>query len=448
MVMAASSSIGEVMPTQPSSSVIANKTATSILIKPNHQSLSSSYSSSSSNLLSLKTVFNNTKISTSGGGGRRRRIPFVVSPTCSVDPDASRSALGIILGDGGRMQFDPIVKRRKRPPIPLQPNYKLIDMFISNCLDSNIPNIYVLTQEYSYWLDRRLSGTYVVHKGGYENEVFFQRSPVKPAKLYTGTADAVRQYLWLLEQQNVTEYLILAGDYTHRMDYGKFIQAHRETEADITVAALPIDENRAASFGLMKIDGKGQIIKFSEKPRRLLKIDEKGPFIEHFDKLEGEQLKAMKVDTTILGLDDERAVEMPYISSMGMYVVSKDVLLNLLRDKFPRANEFESEVIPGATSMGLKVQAYLYDGNWEDINSTRKAFITQHAMQILPTCIQRTSLFQPANNMVITITREIREADDYENGKMGEMIMSSYRNAQSIAENKHEHIGVGSCFTN
>ena len=170
--------------------------------------------------------------------------------------------------------------------------------------------------------------------------------------------------MWLFEEHNVLEYLVLAGDHLYRMDYERFIQAHRETDADITVAALPMDEERATAFGLMKIDEEGRIVEFAEKPK-------------------GEQLKAMKVDpnflsslagyysqrpifiiamssflqvdTTILGLDDERAKEMPYIASMGIYVISKDAMLSLLRDKFPGANDFGSEVIPGATSIGMRV---------------------------------------------------------------------------------------------
>ncbi|XP_057507203.1 glucose-1-phosphate adenylyltransferase small subunit 1, chloroplastic-like isoform X2 [Actinidia eriantha] len=165
-----------------------------------------------------------------------------------------------------------------------------------------------------------------------------------------GTADAVQQYLWLFEEHNVLEFLVLAGDHLYRMDYERFIQAHRETDADITVAALPMDEKRATAFGLLKIDEEGRIIEFAEKPK-------------------GEQLKAMKADTTILGLDDERAKEMPYIASMIIYVVSKDVILDLLRDKFSGANDFGSEVIPGATSIGMRVQAHLYDGYWEDIGT-------------------------------------------------------------------------------
>ncbi|KAH0869985.1 hypothetical protein HID58_077007 [Brassica napus] len=278
----------------------------------------------------------------------RMRNPMIVSPkavsdsqnsqTC-LDPDASRSVLGIILGGGAGTRLYPLTKKRAKPAVPLGANYRLIDIPVSNCLNSNINKIYVLTQFNSASLNRHLSRAYATNMGGYKNEGFVE-----------GTADAVRQYLWLFEEHNVLEYLILAGDHLYRMDYEKFIQAHRETDADITVAALPMDEERATAFGLMKIDEEGRIVEFAEKPK-------------------GEQLKAMKVDTTILGLDDKRAKEMPYIASMGIYVVSKDVMLELLRNKFPGANDFGSEVIPGATSLGLRVQAYLYDGYWEDIGT-------------------------------------------------------------------------------
>ncbi|ESW14472.1 hypothetical protein PHAVU_008G284000 [Phaseolus vulgaris] len=294
---------------------------------------------------------------------KRVRNPVVVSPkavsdsqnsqTC-LDPDASKSVLGIILGGGAGTRLYPLTKKRAKPAVPLGANYRLIDIPVSNCLNSNVSKIYVLTQFNSASLNRHLSRAYASNMGGYKNEGFVevlaaQQSPENP-NWFQGTADAVRQYLWLFEEHNVLEYLVLAGDHLYRMDYEKFIQVHRESDADITVAALPMDENRATAFGLMKIDEEGRIIEFAEKPK-------------------GEQLKAMKVDTTILGLDDERAKEMPYIASMGIYVVSKNVMLNLLREKFPAANDFGSEVIPGATSIGLRVQAYLYDGYWEDIGT-------------------------------------------------------------------------------
>ncbi|CAN1781436.1 Glucose-1-phosphate adenylyltransferase small subunit, chloroplastic [Linum perenne] len=290
---------------------------------------------------------------------RYRRSPSILSPmavsdsknsqTC-LDPDASRSVLGIILGGGAGTRLYPLTKKRAKPAVPLGANYRLIDIPVSNCLNSNINKIYVLTQFNSASLNRHLSRAYASNMGGYKNEGFVevlaaQQSPENP-NWFQGTADAVRQYLWLFEEHNVLEFLVLAGDHLYRMDYEKFIQAHRETDADITVAALPMDEKRATAFGLMKIDEEGRIIEFSEKPK-------------------GDQLKAMKVRC----LDDERAKEMPYIASMGIYVVSKHVMLELLKDKFPGANDFGSEVIPGATSIGMRVQAYLYDGYWEDIGT-------------------------------------------------------------------------------
>ncbi|KAL6536011.1 Glucose-1-phosphate adenylyltransferase small subunit, chloroplastic/amyloplastic [Orobanche hederae] len=299
------------------------------------------------------------------GANLKRRSPFIVSPkavsdsqnsqTC-LDPDASSSVLGIILGGGAGTRLYPLTKKRAKPAVPLGANYRLIDIPVSNCLNSNISKIYVLTQFNSASLNRHLSRAYASNMGGYKNEGFVevlaaQQSPENP-NWFQGTADAVRQYLWLFEEHNILEFLVLAGDHLYRMDYERFIQAHRETYADITVAALPMDEKRATAFGLMKIDEEGRITEFAEKPK-------------------GEQLKAMKVDTTILGLDDKRANDMPYIASMGIYVISKDVMLNLLRDEFPAANDFGSEVIPGATSMGLRVrvQAYLFDGYWEDIGT-------------------------------------------------------------------------------
>ncbi|KAF5760407.1 putative glucose-1-phosphate adenylyltransferase [Helianthus annuus] len=296
-------------------------------------------------------------------GRRTRQTPNVVCPkavsdssysqTC-LDPDASKSVLGIILGGGAGTRLYPLTKKRAKPAVPLGANYRLIDIPVSNCLNSNVNKIYVLTQFNSASLNRHLSRAYASNMGGYKNEGFVevlaaQQSPENP-DWFQGTADAVRQYLWLLEEQNVLEFLVLAGDHLYRMDYEKFIQAHRESDADITVAALPMDEKRATAFGLMKIDEEGRIIEFSEKPK-------------------GEKLQAMKVDTTILGLDDKRAQEMPFIASMGIYVFSKNVMLDLLREKFPKANDFGSEVIPGATSIGLRVQAYLYDGYWEDIGT-------------------------------------------------------------------------------
>jgi glucose-1-phosphate adenylyltransferase len=132
------------------------------------------------------------------------------------------------------------------------------------------------------------------------------------------------------------------------MDYRDFVQRHRDTGADITLSVVPIDEKRASDFGLMKIDDRGRVIDFSEKPK-------------------GDALKKMQVDTTTLGLDAKQAKETPYIASMGIYVFKKEVLTDLL-NKSPEQTDFGKEIIP-ASSKDYNVQAYLFNDYWEDIGT-------------------------------------------------------------------------------
>lgn len=139
------------------------------------------------------------------------------------------------------------------------------------------------------------------------------------------------------------------------MDYMAFVMNHVEKNADVTIACIPCDDKRASDFGLMKIDDRGRVTDFAEKPK-------------------GADLEAMKVDTSVLGLDASKAAEQPYIASMGVYVFKKDVLLNLLNDLFMDANDFGSEIIPGANSEGYYLSAYLFDGYWEDIGTVRSFF--------------------------------------------------------------------------
>eukprot|EP00894_Picocystis_sp_ML_P002419 jgi/Pico_ML_1/52936/g3571.t2 len=278
------------------------------------------------------------------------------------DKDTASTVLGIILGGGAGSRLYPLTKRRAKPAVPLGANYRLIDIPVSNCINSNINKIYCLTQFNSASLNRHLSQAYNSNIGSYNKRGFVevlaaQQSPTNP-DWFQGTADAVRQYLWLFEESvkdGVEEYIILSGDHLYRMDYEAFIRKHRESGADVTVSAVPMDERRAEAFGLMKIDGSGKITDFAEKPS-------------------GDALKAMAVDTTILGLDAQRAKEMPYIASMGIYVFKAQAMLDLLTQHFPRANDFGSEIIPGAKDFGMHVQAYLFDGYWEDIGTIEAFF--------------------------------------------------------------------------
>lgn len=264
-----------------------------------------------------------------------------------------KRVLSIILGGGAGTRLYPLTKLRAKPAVPLAGKYRLIDIPISNCINSEILKIYVLTQFNSASLNRHISKAY--NFSGFSDgfvEVLAAQQTKENPDWFQGTADAVRQYLWLFEEWDVDEYIILSGDHLYRMDYSKFVQHHRETNADITISVVPIDEQRASAFGLMKIDESGRIISFSEKP-------------------EGDALKQMAVDTSILGLTPQQAQEKPYIASMGIYVFKKQVLENLLRQN-PHQTDFGKEVIPFAAK-DHRIQAYLYKGYWEDIG-TIKAF--------------------------------------------------------------------------
>jgi glucose-1-phosphate adenylyltransferase len=175
---------------------------------------------------------------------------------------------------------------------------------------------------------------------------------------FQGTADAVRQYSWLFEDiknKDVQDIVILSGDHLYRMDYMAFVARHREVNADITIGCLPMDDKRASDFGLMKIDDTGRITEFAEKP-------------------EGSALKAMEVDTTILGLTPEEAISSPYIASMGIYVFKKSALLKFLNSEYPKDNDFGGEIIPKAATDGYHVQAYLFNDYWEDIGTIKSFF--------------------------------------------------------------------------
>ncbi|ADI65858.1 glucose-1-phosphate adenylyltransferase [Trichormus azollae] len=260
-----------------------------------------------------------------------------------------KKVLAIILGGGAGTRLYPLTKLRAKPAVPVAGKYRLIDIPVSNCINSEIFKIYVLTQFNSASLNRHIARAYNFSgfSDGFVEVLAAQQTPENP-NWFQGTADAVRQYIWMLQDWDVDEFLILSGDHLYRMDYRLFIQRHRETNADITLSVIPIDDYRASDFGLMKIDNSGRVIDFSEKPK-------------------GEALAQMRVDTTVLGLTKEQAELQPYIASMGIYVFKKDVLIKLLKESLERT-DFGKEIIPDA-AQDHNVQAYLFDDYWEDIGT-------------------------------------------------------------------------------
>lgn len=277
-----------------------------------------------------------------------------------------KRVLAIILGGGAGTRLYPLTKLRAKPAVPIAGKYRLIDIPVSNCINSEIYKIYVLTQFNSASLNRHIARTYnfTGFNDGFAEVLAAQQTADRTNDWFQGTADAVRKYLWLFEEWEIDQYLILSGDHLYRMDYREFVHRHRETNADITLSVVPIDEKRASDFGLMKIDNTGRVIDFSEKPK-------------------GDALKQMQVDTTTLGLSPEEAQKSPYIASMGIYVFNKDVMKKLLQE-YPDSTDFGKEIIP-ASSKDFNVQAHLFKGYWEDIGTMEAFYDANLALTKQPT---------------------------------------------------------------
>ena len=275
-----------------------------------------------------------------------------------------KRVLSIILGGGAGTRLYPLTKLRAKPAVPLAAKYRLIDIPISNCINSEIQRIYVLTQFNSASLNRHIARTYGMagFSQGFVEVLAAQQTPESPS-WFEGTADAVRKYQWLFAEWDVDQYLILSGDHLYRMNYVDFIQRHRDTKADITLSVVPVDERGASEFGLMKIDKNGRVTSFSEKPKENV-------------------LQAMRVDTTVLGLPAKKAKEFPYIASMGIYVFEKQVLLDLLKAA-PDRTDFGREIIPASTG-DYNVQAYLFKDYWEDIGTIEAFYNANLALTYQP----------------------------------------------------------------
>ena len=278
-----------------------------------------------------------------------------------------KRVLAIILGGGKGSRLYPLTKMRAKPAVPLAGKYRLIDIPISNCINSDISKMYVLTQFNSASLNRHIAQTYNLSGPfgqGCVEVLAAQQTPETPS-WFEGTADAVRKYQWLFQEWDVDEYLILSGDQLYRMDYSLFVEQHRKTGADLTVAALPVDSAQAEAFGLMRTDEAGNIKEFREKPT-------------------GDSLKAMAVDTSRFGLEANEAKEKPYLASMGIYVFSRSTLFDLL-NKFPSYTDFGKEIIPEALGRGDKLKSYVFNDYWEDIGTIGAFFESNLALTQQPT---------------------------------------------------------------
>lgn len=262
---------------------------------------------------------------------------------------SSRKLLAVILGGGAGTRLFPLTQQRSKPAVPLGGKYRLVDVAISNCINSDVLRMFVLTQYNSASLNRHVAQTYRFShfSGGFVEILAAEQTPAS-TQWFQGTADAVRQVLPHIRDWGIDTLLILSGDHLYSMDYREFLARHYESDADVTVSVIPSDPISASEFGLLKTDQDGRIIEFKEKPT-------------------GQELDSMRVDTTTLGLSVEEAGMRPFLASMGIYVFKYDRLEQLLAQE-PAWVDFGKDVIPGAIKSG-KVQAFVFNGYWGDIGT-------------------------------------------------------------------------------
>jgi glucose-1-phosphate adenylyltransferase len=281
----------------------------------------------------------------------------------------SRQVLALVLGGGAGSRLFPLTKERSKPAVPMGGKYRLIDIPVSNCINSGMYHIFVLTQFNSASLNRHISQTYRFSRfsDGFVEILAAEQTP-ENRNWFQGTADAVRQVMMHIGEFNPKHVLILSGDHLYQMDYRKFLNRHLEKDADVTVSVIPCDELRATGFGLLKTNEQGRIVEFREKPP-------------------ADELAGMRVDTTRLGLTAEEAERRPYIASMGVYIFKYDVLRELLKDE--QYTDFGGQLIPAAIG-GYNVQGYLFNGYWEDIGTIRSFY---HANLDLASVMPKFNLF-------------------------------------------------------
>jgi len=262
------------------------------------------------------------------------------------------SVLSLILGGGRGTRLYPLTHFRSKPAVPVAGKYRLIDIPISNCINSGMNRIYVLTQFLSVSLHRHIANTYKFDpfsKGFVE--VLAAQQTNEAADWYQGTADAVRQQIRYVSEDSCSEVLILSGDQLYRMDFQQLLKTHKDTKADVTIAVLPVPPNQVSGFGIVRLDDAGRVVGFVEKPKA------------------EDQLKPLWTAPEWLqkhGIDSHGR---PYLASMGIYLFKRDALLQLLNAK-PLATDFGKEIFPRSIQTH-HVHAHLFDGYWEDLGTIK-----------------------------------------------------------------------------
>jgi glucose-1-phosphate adenylyltransferase len=262
-----------------------------------------------------------------------------------------KDIVAIILGGGAGSRLSPLTSTRSKPAVPIAGKYRLVDIPISNCLNSDIGRIYVLTQFNSASLNKHIKNTYhfSAFSSAFVDIIAAEQTPDNPT-WFQGTADAVRQSLRHVQQQSFDYVLILSGDQLYQMDFDQMVNRHVREGADISIATIPVGDREAPEFGIMKKSDGDIITSFVEKPAKDTLVD-------------------WVSDTG----EEMRAQGRIYLASMGIYIFSRRVLFDLLQDVRKDATDFGKEIIPYSIER-YKVLSYQYDGYWTDIGNIYSFF--------------------------------------------------------------------------
>lgn len=263
----------------------------------------------------------------------------------------NKNIIAIILGGGAGTRLSPLTSTRSKPAVPIAGKYRLVDIPISNCLNSNIGRMYVLTQFNSASLNKHIKNTYhfSAFSSAFVDIIAAEQTPDNPA-WFQGTADAVRQSLRHITQQDFDYVLILSGDQLYQMDFEAMIDNHINSHADISIATIPVGASEATEFGILKKGEDGIISSFIEKP--------KADVLEDWESNTGETMA------------EQGRI---YLASMGIYIFGRKVLFDLLQDEFRDATDFGKEIIPYSISKH-NVVSYQYEGYWTDIGNIHSFF--------------------------------------------------------------------------
>jgi len=262
-----------------------------------------------------------------------------------------KNVIAVILGGGAGSRLSPLTSTRSKPAVPIAGKYRLVDIPISNCLNSNIGRMYVLTQFNSASLNKHIKNTYhfSAFSSAFVDIIAAEQTPDNPT-WFQGTADAVRQSLRHINQQDFSHVLILSGDQLYQMDFQEMIDNHVKRKADISIATIPVNAKEATEFGILK-KGEGGIIEaFIEKPNAELLSD--------WVSDTGEAMQTQGRN---------------YLASMGIYIFGRQVLFDLLQEEVKDATDFGKEIIPYSISKH-NVFSFQYEGYWTDIGNIHSFF--------------------------------------------------------------------------